>query len=375
MGLLRSLLALSVVLDHVSLPNQHFLVGGTVAVQSFYIISGFYMAMILSEKYIGGLKSYKLFITNRFLRIFPMYWVVLVLTIGVSAVLWHKGYGENFISFYQTYFHQFDLKSQLFLLGSNLFLFGQDVVLFLGTNLPAGTLYFTKNFSNTLFPPTHYFMLVPQAWSLAIELMFYLMVPFVFRWKTNVLLALIFVGLMARVIIYNYLGLAFDPWTYRFFPTELVFFLAGILSYRFFIFLKKKNLSRRFLWGSFSALLAAIITFYQLPTTTIYHFDLVQWVYYLALPLVLPLAALLSFKNKLDRSIGELSYPMYTSHLMIIFLLKGYSLNYTNYLAFQVLAVILTVLVSFVILRVVIAPIERYRQSRVKKSPAVIYLK
>ena len=45
---------------------------GYVSVQVFYIISGFYMALILNTKYVGP-GSYRVFIANRLLRIFPAY--------------------------------------------------------------------------------------------------------------------------------------------------------------------------------------------------------------------------------------------------------------------------------------------------------------
>ena len=60
------------------------LMGGVVAVQAFYIISGFYMALILNTKYVGA-GAYRVFIGNRFLRIYPVYWVVLILTVVLSC--------------------------------------------------------------------------------------------------------------------------------------------------------------------------------------------------------------------------------------------------------------------------------------------------
>ncbi len=72
MGILRILLAISVVLAHSSSIFGFSLVGGQIAVQAFYIISGFYMALILNEKYIGANNSYKLFISNRFLRLYQI---------------------------------------------------------------------------------------------------------------------------------------------------------------------------------------------------------------------------------------------------------------------------------------------------------------
>src|SRR5687767_10319648 len=87
MGIIRFLLAASVVLAHAGPISGFTLVDSDVAVKAFYIISGFYMALILNEKYIDSNNSYSLFITNRFLRIYPLYWIVLLLTILFSIIL------------------------------------------------------------------------------------------------------------------------------------------------------------------------------------------------------------------------------------------------------------------------------------------------
>ena len=73
MGILRVILAIAVVISH----SESFLglkfTGGLVSVQIFFIISGFYMTMILDNKYVGK-GSYRLFLSNRFLRLYPIYW-------------------------------------------------------------------------------------------------------------------------------------------------------------------------------------------------------------------------------------------------------------------------------------------------------------
>ena len=83
MGLLRLLLAVSVVLVHTRGCFGFRPLAAAEAVQTFYMISGFYMAMILTEKYRGP-GSYRLFLTNRFLRIYPIYWI----TVGLSIFAW-----------------------------------------------------------------------------------------------------------------------------------------------------------------------------------------------------------------------------------------------------------------------------------------------
>src|SRR3954451_14766869 len=81
MGSLRLYLALSVVLAHFGIPLGF--PTSDVAVQSFFVISGFYMALVLNEKYGPG--CYWLFISNRLLRLWPTYAVVLVLSFAIAG--------------------------------------------------------------------------------------------------------------------------------------------------------------------------------------------------------------------------------------------------------------------------------------------------
>ena len=88
MGILRFLLALSVIASHASgvgipLPNEKqypmwasYLIDGRHSVALFFIISGFYMAMILNTKYQNNTLR---FYGNRFLRLWPTYIIVLIL--------------------------------------------------------------------------------------------------------------------------------------------------------------------------------------------------------------------------------------------------------------------------------------------------------
>ena len=68
MGAVRFTLALSVAVWH--LPGAPFrLLNAAVAVLAFFIISGFYMAMVLTEKY----PTVRSFYAARFLRLYPAY--------------------------------------------------------------------------------------------------------------------------------------------------------------------------------------------------------------------------------------------------------------------------------------------------------------
>src|SRR5689334_17258530 len=76
MGIIRFILALSVALWHV--PQAPLkLVYAAPAVLGFFIISGFYMAMVLTEKY----KDARSFYVARFWRLYPAYAAMLVVMI------------------------------------------------------------------------------------------------------------------------------------------------------------------------------------------------------------------------------------------------------------------------------------------------------
>jgi len=86
MGTLRLLLAFAVVIGHSAPIPGLPLLGAGLAVKVFFVVSGLYMALILSEKYEAQPHGRWLFYSNRFLRIFPLYWVVLGLDMLVGGV-------------------------------------------------------------------------------------------------------------------------------------------------------------------------------------------------------------------------------------------------------------------------------------------------
>jgi len=79
-GLLRTFLALLVVGSHLGAFG-----GATFAVKAFFVISGFYMALVIDTRY------YALpiadFYASRLLRLLPTYWVVGLLTVVAELLL------------------------------------------------------------------------------------------------------------------------------------------------------------------------------------------------------------------------------------------------------------------------------------------------
>lgn len=358
MGLLRFLLAISVAIAHSSSIFGFHLFDTELAVKSFYIISGFYMALILNEKYVGINSSYKLFITNRLLRLFPIYWIVLLLTISYSVFLSIHTNGNDLGSFtcYAAYWDVMSLGSFIYLVFTNLFLFLQDTIMFLGLDTSNGHLFFTSNFRNNT-PELYTFLIIPQAWTVGIEITFYLIAPFLVRRKLKIIILLILLSLMLRAILYYYFNLNFDPWTYRFFPTELVFFLLGIVSYHGYKKIQNLSIKKTHL---------KLIWFSVLGVTIFHNFLPIPFkdsLYLAGFFIALPFIFILTKNWKKDAYIGELSYPIYISHILIVTITK--SLTISNGFVLGLTYTIALIGFSLLLNNFVAKSIEKIRQKRI----------
>lgn len=365
MGILRLLLALSVVSVHADTILGCRFVGGQIAVQAFYIISGFYMALILNEKYIGKNGSNKLFITNRFLRLYPIYLAILVLTLMACLAVFVQTGGHSFPKFESYENINFNAKSLTFLIFTNLFIIGQDIVLFLGIVPSDGHLFFTSHFYQTN-PHVYSLMFVPQAWSLSIEIMFYMIAPFMLRRNIKIQISILLLSFLLRCYLYNILNFKDDPWTYRFFPTELFFFLLGSLTYR----MKNKFFHTKISRANCTLLLGFLIlfsiTYFHLPDCKIQimPFSVKEILYFSSIVLSIPVLFTYFSNSKWDTAIGDLSYPVYISHKLIIMILSGLPVIFLrNGVTVAIVSIILSILMN----KYVSAPIDRMRQLRLKR--------
>jgi peptidoglycan/LPS O-acetylase OafA/YrhL len=314
MGLLRFLLALSVIITHSTTIFGIKLVGGEVAVQTFFVISGFYMGLILKEKYTGKNSSYSLFITNRLLRLYPIYWVILIISVSLSVVAYIKfgPHASEKISDLTTSIKNgaMSLPMLIWYCFTSIFLFFQDTLIYLGIS-SGHHAYFVKDFHVPPGPLSR-FLFVPQAWTLGLELSFYLLAPFLTKRSNFVLLIILIISILIRITLYHF-GYQNDPWTYRFFPSELAFFLIGIFSYRFYAVIKTSE-----------KVIIKKIQPYCLPCsvllTIIYQWtdtSICRYFYPVLIACLIPFMFNYLKNNKYDIWIGELSYPMYISHITV----------------------------------------------------------
>ncbi len=286
-GLFRLILAFTVVITHTHSFWGFTLGNPVIAVRAFFIISGFYMTMILTEKY----TSTKAFITNRFLKIYPIYWSILIITIlsCIGAYLTRRNWGELY--YLINYLPNLKFSDQILIIISQITIFGRAVV----------------DFNTFGKLPGMFFLLIPQAWTLVLELWFYLLIPFIYKNKLAVISLLIASILIKYTVLSTHGGDV--VWEYRYFPAELCYFLLGWFSYRVY---QKLNFKK-------FGLLALVISIFLLSIFNFIQFDIYlrEWLFYIALVFLIPIIFCYSKDSVLDRSLGDLSYPVYISHILV----------------------------------------------------------
>ena len=96
MGIYRFLLALNVVIFHLlGVPAI-----GPYAVFSFFVLSGFLMTLVMKDSYGYSISGFSKYALNRFLRLFPIYWLLLFITLLSIIIIGD----DNSRSFHQAMF-------------------------------------------------------------------------------------------------------------------------------------------------------------------------------------------------------------------------------------------------------------------------------
>lgn len=348
MGLLRALLALSVLQSHIWTPGFGYGFGGSLSVELFFLISGYFVSSILVSSYTDRRK----FFASRFLRLYPQYFIILAL-ISFRFLIFPEYRGDS---------PDFPKLVRVVSFIPNFTFAGSDWMTFLG--IENSSLSLIRQESN--FSPLWGLLWVPQIWSLGIEITFYALAPFLCKFKSRHLVAfgLILVSLRLTAVAS---GLNFDPWTYRFFPFEMPLFLAGILIQR-----SRRNLvDRRFQFLNSSILLYAnlilafILTGYFQPTS-----EFMRLIVLVVLVILVVIPIMISDWSRFDRSLGELSYPIYICHIFVFQSIsslttllqeKGFVPQFSRSTVLWDLIVILSVILFALLLVWAVSPIERFR--------------
>jgi len=255
------------------------LIAGETAVLLFFMISGFYMAMILNEKYTSNFKFY----ASRVLRLYPIYFLIFAAT---CALVLHSKPTTNFEA---AMYSDLPVWHKSLLLISNISIFGLDFLPFLGIG---------HAMINVL----------PPAWSLGVEIGFYAVAPFLVRRSIKTLTVVVVATLLIRASFWQ----EQVTWRYFFAPAVWCFFILGSLSYRLW-HLASDDIKKRI---GIAALLGLPILGYFCALQVPKDFDNpLFWLFYLCFAAALPPIFRVTKFSKADALIGDLSYPIYLVHL------------------------------------------------------------
>ena len=180
--------------------------------------------------------------------------------------------------------------------------------------------------------PLSQWLIVGPAWTLGLEMTFYIIAPFIIKKKLRILI-FIFISAFFRLFLIKEGLYKSQPWSYMFFPSELHLFLLGTLSHLVLSGLYIKIFKKNYLFISkiFTYFFLIFIIFY--PYIKIESGVIKIAILFFLFLLILPMLFCFQNNNFYDKSIGVLSYPIYICHEFIINILKFFfNLNQTTFI-------------------------------------------
>lgn len=326
---LRAIAVMGVFFFHLRLPGFQW---GASGVQLFFVISGFLITGILIDT-ISHPHYFKNFYIRRSLRIFPIYYLTLIL---LSIWGLARGYdiSAQYLPYFFTYTHNYIQAYHQYQLG--------------------------------------FWIMLPHTWSLAIEEQFYLLWPlllFIFRPKSLPILCvvLIVIALLWRTITAQYSEFDTKTWVYAFaLPSHLdTLAVGGLITWGTRRFAKRSMLIAAFIGIVLGGLFYFVMPNFFTPGTTTHLFWARNIHYYFggtALALfyggwliyaiynVKPICNLLNMAWL--RFIGKISYGIYLYHMILHVMLPNLLTPLTNLLppAWQIVGIdVLTVAATFIV--------------------------
>lgn len=292
-GILRFFLASCVILFHLSglVPNI-----GQMAVNFFYVISGYLITLILHETY-----KFKFapFAINRFLRLYPVYYVfalmstffIMVPISGVTSSIFHGSWANPL--------QQFDVFGNA-LIFPWAFLSDQAVGAIPGV----------------LYSEIPRLRLIPSTWSIAVEIVCYFIL-FIFSAR-SALTALITIALSAAYHYYIHTSGMSSGYLYYPFMAAMLPFGVGALGCFMSRYLEKRHSIVLSMPAQVSVLTLVIVLFLTNWWLSVGSPDFYKSVYFYA-STVIALFSIMALHNstptqpykKICKLLGDLSYPMF----------------------------------------------------------------
>ena len=308
------------------------------AVEAFFVISGFYMALTFEAHYRGAGGVWKFYL-SRIIRLYPLYLIALVLMAIIFRVAVTSHWAINSS-------HSFDY-------------FGQHVDVLQRVSV------WSLLFQDLLSINEARELLLPlrQAWSISAELAFYFLTPVflgVRKRHLAVLAILLFAAKAAVLQLYGFRA-AYFP-----FPSQIGYFVLGILVYRMRQRLDFDRATARWLAIGFALLTVSRLNLsFESPLLPMLPVPnaLMIGLLCVAMP-----SATMHFRGKIAGLLGDISYGVYIIHLVVIDLLRAAPIHVSRGL-FTLLALAVTAGLSLVFETAIQSPIDKLRRQLFYTAP------
>lgn len=315
---------------------------GQMGVQLFYVMSALTLFLSYERRLNKEVHPQRNFFIRRFFRIAPMYYL------GIFYYLWQNGRAPNFWTGF-------------------------------GPGITDGNIAANFTFLHG-FNPYWFNSLVPGGWSIAVEMCFYLLIPFLFRYVTSgrqafrVFLITIGIKLVLHVIMLKLRPID-DVWLwkeflYYYLPSQMPVFMLGILLHFVLRGREEDHAMRPIDLFAFAGLLILHLATGRevlLPTHALFGLAFVLLAWTLAKK---PFRILV---NPVMRHIGMVSFSLYLVHFAVLHWMDHYHLcdlvapegtakSLMNYGVRYTLVVLIGVAISTVLYHTIEVPMQKVGQ-------------
>lgn len=329
---LRFIAASFVIICHIELLKKYFQINnfreqtkylGELGVDLFFVLSGFLITfLLLKEKEVFQKINYKAFYLRRILRIWPLYYIIVILSLFIVPNL--NVFNIPFLN------NDIDSKSDVFYV----------IILFV-LMLP-NVLYFLK--------PIQY---ATQTWSIGVEEQFYLIWPFVINKTKKYKTIFICIILLYWLLYFVFKLPLFNDLTYidliRNFYNIFKIDVLTIGSIAAILLFENNSIIHKIVNIKIFVLCLLLLLFFYLS-----HNLFVERIIYSVLfsIVILNLVRLKSLSNALEfkmlNYLGQISYGIYMYHGFIILLVMKFLMkfNYLNNILLYILSFLFTIIAS-----------------------------
>lgn len=291
-GIYRFLLASGVVIGHTA--RDGWVDGAKICVFAFYALSGYLVASVWETAYRPQPDGVARYAANRFLRIYPLYWVVMLAYVALMFVAPQMLQRVTLVPV--MYFVPLYSTDSISVWFSNITLLGM-----MGLN-----------------GKSHLPFVIGTAWSVSLEIMYWAFIPFLLRYSLlRRFVALVALLYLALVLILNHINPHFNWEAVGYFSPLAVSlpFMVGI-----YIFLLRMR------WQFPHQMGRVLLVGLLILTVLACHLNVSGKLFYVFFLLHVGIICFLSSVynptlEKLDNRLGNLAYGMYLLHPLVMALL------------------------------------------------------